>query len=135
MEKLNIQEAPYPEALKELLAAIKYKEGWEFSLDEDYKRGQGCTGLTLNILINCPDSYSDKRFRVLHLMPVPAAAYNKQSWRRWLFEQILLVERHEAAEFFEIDGKKPFAPHHLAGNDPYTIFEPGTDEQEAAHRR
>lgn len=34
-------------------------------------------------------------------MPVPAAAYNEQSWTRWLLEQILLVEKHEAMEFFK----------------------------------
>lgn len=130
-----IQKFPYPEALKEIVSNIKYKEGWVFSLDEDSDRGQGCTGPTLNIFVTAPDSYVDRNMRVLHMMPVPAAAYNMQSWRRWVFEQILLVERHEAAEFFEVNGRKPFAPHHLDGNDPYTIFEPGTDEQEEAHRR
>ena len=135
MDSLNNQSAPYPTALKELVGAIKYREGWSFSLDSDYDRGQGCRGLTFNILVTCRDSYADRVTRVLHLMPVPPAAYNKRSWRRWIFEQILLVERHEAAEFFEIDGRKPFAPHHKDGNDPYTIFEPGTEEQESAHRR
>ena len=131
----NVQEAPFPETLKSLVSRTKYKAGWSFSLDNSYDRGQECKGLTLNILIDCPDSYEDRPFRVLHLMPVPAAAYNEKSWRRWLFEQILLVERHEAMEFFEIDNRKPFAPHHLDGNDPYTIYEPGTDEQELTHRR
>ncbi len=130
----NLQQAPYPETLAQLLEELKYKPGWAFSLEHD-ARGQGCQGLTLNIYITGPDSYSDNTIRVRHLMPVPPAAYNKQSWRRWLLEQILLVERHEACEFFTIAGKKPFAPHHLDGNDPYTIFEPGTDEQEAALRR
>lgn len=130
------QYAPYPVLLQELIAKLKYKDGWFFSLDEDYDRGQHCVGLTLNIIVECRDSYAaGQPFCVRHLMPVPAAAYNEKSWRRWLFEQILLVERHEAAEFFEIDGKKPFAPHHLDGNDPYTVFEPGTDDQEAQLRR
>jgi len=134
---MNIQKAPNPEGLRDLVTRIRYKDGWSFTL-EDCDRGQGCSGLTFNILIDCPDSYGDRdlrRFRVLHLMPVPPAAYNAKTWRRWIFEQILLVERHEAAEFFEIDGRKPFAPHHKDGNDPYTIFEPGTDEQEEALRR
>ncbi len=131
----NRQLAPYPALLEELMKQIKYKPGWSFSLDSGYNRGQGCYGLTFNILIECPDSYHYRRTRVLHLMPVPPASYNSRTWRRWIFEQILLVERHEAAEFFEIDGRKPFAPHHKDGNDPYTIFEPGTDEQEQEHRR
>ncbi len=129
------QTAPYPSVLDGLVKALRYRQGWSFSLDSEYDRGQNCVGLTLNIYVVAADSYSDRSIRVQHLMPVPAAAYNEKSWRRWLFEQILLVERHEAAEFFEVDGKKPFAPHHQDGNDPYTIFEPGTDKQEEEHRR
>lgn len=132
---MNNQTAPFPHALKGIVDSLKYRKGWSFSLDEDYDRGQGCTGLTFNIFVQADDSYAERVTRVQHLMPVPAAAYNAKAWRRWVFEQILLVERHEAAEFFELDGKKPFAPHHLPGNDPYTVFEPGTEEQEISHRR
>lgn len=66
-------------------------------------------------------------YRVNHYMPVPPAAYNRQSWQRWLLDQFLLVERHEACEFFTIDGERPYAPHHGPGNDPYIIFDHGTD--------
>ena len=38
------------------------------------------------------------------------------------------VERHEACEFFQIDGERPYAPHHGPGNDPYIVFDHGTDE-------
>lgn len=65
-------------------------------------------------------------FRVQHLMPVPPAAYDVRSWRRWLFDQIGLVDRHELCEFFEIDGVKTYAPSHGPGNDPYLIREVGT---------
>lgn len=77
------------------------------------------------------DSYDRTRdFHVVHYMLVPPAAYNEQSWKRWLFDQILLVERHEAAEFFQIDDFRPYAPHHGPGFDPYQIFEHG-DQQDA----
>lgn len=134
MEKRNRQEGPWPEELESLIKRMRYKKGWVVYITEK-ERGQGCSGLTLNIVMEEADSYSEKRIRVWHLMAIPAAAYNEKTWRRWLFEQILLVERHEAAEFFEIDGKKPYAPHHLDGWDVYTIFEPGTDEEEARLRR
>ncbi len=67
-------------------------------------------------------------------MPVPPAAYNERSWKRWLFEQILLVERHEAAEFFQVDGDRPFAPYHHDGNDPYIVFELSTEAESEAGR-
>lgn len=122
------QEAPYPYVLQELVDGLIYKPLWTFTL-EDLDRSQGSVGLTLCILITTTDSYDHTRKRsVMHYMLVPPASYDMRSWRRWLFEQILLVERHEAAEFFTIDGVKPYAPHHGPGNDPYIVFDHGTDE-------
>ncbi len=119
------QEAPYPEALESLVKQLKYKKGWTFWL-EDKDRGQGSKGLTLVILLETEDSYNPgSTFRVVHYMIVPAASYNESSWKRWLFEQVLLVERHEAAEYFKIDDHRPYAPHHGPGFDPYQIFEHG----------
>lgn len=66
-------------------------------------------------------------YRVHHFMPVPPASYNRASWQRWLFEQCLLIERHEASEFFEIDGERPYAPNHGPGWDPYIVTELTTD--------
>nr|ART39088.1 H513 [uncultured bacterium] len=115
-----------------------YRPGWFFTLDDSYDRGQGSVGLTLNIVIKGYDTYNvegGENYRVRHLMPVPPAAYNERSWKRWLFEQILLVERHEAAEFFQIGDDRPYAPYHHDGNDPYIVFELDTEEgQEARHR-
>lgn len=122
------QVAPDPEPLISLVKRIKYKEGWYFKL-EDIDRGQGSKGLTLTILIKCQDSYHpEQTMHVNHYMIVPPAAYDERSWQRWLFDQILLVEQHEACEFFLIDGKRPYAPHHGPGNNCYTIFDHGTIE-------
>lgn len=121
------QEAPYPDVLQTLIKSVRYKAGWTFSL-ADLDRGQGSAGLTLVIGITGPDSYHpDQRISVNHYMLVPPAAYDERSWRRWLFDQILLVERHEAMEFFILDGTRPYAPSHGPGNDPYLIREVGTD--------
>lgn len=123
------QEAPYPDILADLISRIKYREDWVFTL-QNRDRGQGSKGLTLGILIEAPDTYHpENTIRVIHYMLVPPASYDERSWRRWLFEQILLVERHEAAEFFQIDGERPYAPHHGPGNDPYIIFDHGLDEE------
>lgn len=125
--KQNTQSAPWPERLGVLVDSLVYKDDWRFHL-ESMDRGQDCIGLTLVIRITTPDSYHHDRLRtVLHYFPVPPADYDKRSWRRWLFEQILLVERHEAAEFFTIGGVKCYAPSHGFGQDPYLIREVGTE--------
>lgn len=123
------QIAPYPKTLDGLVTALRYRPGWTFRL-ADIDRGQGCRGLTLIVTVATTNSYPPHEpIRVQHFMPVPPAAYDMRSWRRWLFEQCLMVDRHEACEFFEIDGDKPYAPHHQPGADPYTVFEVGTDEE------
>jgi hypothetical protein len=123
-----MQRAPYPVLLDELVTALKYREGWHFDLAH-IDRTQGSEGLTLQIFITAPNTYRpDENIHVVHYMPVPPAAFDRRSWQRWLLEQILLVERHEACEFFQIDGERPYAPHHGPGNDPYIIFDHGTDE-------
>lgn len=122
------QEAPYPAILRSLIERLTYRRGWRFAL-EHMDRGQGSYGLTFIAVGLYPDTYNpDEMIRVQHLFPVPPAAYDERSWRRWLFERILEIERHEAAEFFQIDGERPYAPHHGPGNDPYIIFEHGTDD-------
>lgn len=122
------QVAPYPQILADLTADLKYRPGWTFRL-QDMDRGQGSAGLTLLITVETVNSYEPHEpIRVAHLMPVPPAAYDSRSWRRWLFEQCQLVDRHEGCEFFEIGGVKPYAPSHGPGNDPYLVREVGTDE-------
>jgi hypothetical protein len=127
---VNQQQAPYPMVLKSLVDRLEYRR-WKFQLI-DFDRGQGSAGLTLIITTLGYNSYNvhdGETYRVNHYMLVPPAAYNEVSWRRWLFEQCLLVERHECCEFFKIDGKRPYAPHHGPGNDPYVVFERGTDRE------
>jgi len=122
------QGAPEPTLLYKLVENLQYKKGWRFSL-HDLDRGQESEGLTLIINITAPDSYHpDQTISVNHFMIVPPAAYDERSWTRWLLEQILLVEQHEACEFMVVAGHRPYAPHHGPGNNPYTIFEHGTKE-------
>lgn len=126
MTRLNTNTAPWPAELSELIDGLEYKSGWDFKL-RHIDRGQLSVGLTLVITITTPNSYKPHELRrVAHYMPVPPAAYNFGSWQRWLLEQILLVERHEACEFFTINDHKPYAPLHGPGEDPYTIREVST---------
>lgn len=41
----------------------------------------------------------------------------------WLLDRLLLVERHEACEFLEVDGVRPFWPNHQDEGDPYELVE------------
>lgn len=123
----NMQAAPFPAELAQLVGRLTYRDGFEFFLG-DQDRGQGCAGLTLVITVSTPDSYHPERIiRVRHLFPVPPAAFDERSWRRWLFDQIGLVELHERCEFFRIGDERPYAPSHGPGNDPYLIREVGTE--------
>jgi hypothetical protein len=120
------QTAPYPAALADLIGRITYKPGWSFDL-RSIDRGQGSAGLTVTITITCPDSYEpDSRIRVAHYAPVPPAAFDVRAWQWWLFRRILEVETHEAAEFYQVDGRRPWPPNHSPGRDPYQILELGT---------
>lgn len=54
---------------------------------------------------------------------MPPATYNRQSWRRWVLDCCVRVEGHEACEFFDDGGERPYAPNHGPGNDPYIVFD------------
>lgn len=123
------QTAPFPKELQELVETMHYRPGWEFELiDKD--RGQGSEGLTLVVTTfgyNSRHQELGEYYKVDHYMLVPPAAYDRRSWRRWLLEQCLLIDRHEGCEFFQVDGEFPYAPSHAPGNDPYLVREIGTE--------
>lgn len=132
------QTAPDPIILRLLVEHTRYRPGWTVRLVDDLDRDQGSRGMTLVITTCGYDSYHPERgenYRVNHYMPVPPAAYDERSWKHWLFDQFCLVERHEAMEFFAIDDERPFAPHHGPGNDPYIVFDHGTQEDVATSFR
>jgi hypothetical protein len=101
-----------------LVEKIKCKPGWSFKTTTE----DGF--LLLVITVNGHDSYNaENRLRVNHYYPVPEATYNEKSWLRWIFERCRGVENHELGEWFTIDGRRPFAPLHGPGEDPYTVHE------------
>lgn len=127
----NNQVAPFPEELADLVANCKLDPDWIIRL-ADMDRGQGSKGLTLVITVTAFDTYhpdNGRTYRVRHSFPVPAASYGRRSWQRWLFDRYVEVLTHEGAEMFQIDGKRPYAPHHYDGADPYIIFETTNEER------
>lgn len=126
--EVMLQGAPWPAELAALVRGLELttRPGWKVDLD-NVDRGQGSKGLTLTVLIGGPDSYRpDLTIRVAHYFPVPPAAYDARSWRRWLFDRLADVDTHELCEGFTIGGAKPYAPSHGPGNDPYMVRELGT---------
>lgn len=125
--RTNTNRAPFPDELERLVSGCTYRPGWTVDL-KHLDRGQGSVGLTLIIKTQTINTYRpDEPIRVNHFFPVPPAAYDRRSWQRWLFEQFQLVESHECAEFFQINGERPYSPSHGPGNNPYLIRELGTD--------
>jgi hypothetical protein len=140
------QIAPYPTVLAELVEKLTYRPGWMFRL-VDIVRDPAAThsgeaaGLTFvgitgthswdddgRHYVGAMDAYHpDVPRDVYFYFPVPAATYDERSWRRWLFERLLDVERHEAMEHFAIDDERPYSPSHGPGNDPYFVREIGTE--------
>lgn len=133
-EQRNLQDAPYPLPLAELVAHLRLDPGWTVRLLEDAERDTGSPeqghGMTLSITTVSFDTYHPERgreYRVRHDFAVPPATYNRQSWQRWLLERYFDVLRHEGMEFFQVDGERPYAPNHGPGNDPYQVRELTTD--------
>lgn len=123
----NTQTGPQhaSDALAEVVSAATYKAGWEIWLAHQQRPSEqytGSEGLTLCIAARVPDSTRPgETVGVEHWIAVPPTSWERPTWERWLLDQLLLVETHEAMEFYAIDGHKPYFPAHGPGRDPYAI--------------
>lgn len=105
--------------LRGLLPSVRYKPGWEFSI---VSYGGFSSALALKIRVPTVDSSDGlSPFLADHTLPIPPAYWDQAEWERWLLEQILLVERHEACEFFTIGDERPFFPMHGLEGSPYEV--------------
>lgn len=112
--------------LQELVGEVRYKPGWTFELWDGERKGEhyaGSSGLTLSIRAEVQNSVDGGTVGVHHIMPVPPATWDRRTWQLWVLEQILLVERHEAMEFYRVGDHTPFFPAHGPGENPYEIKE------------
>lgn len=122
-ERRNTQSAPYPTELEEVVNGFEYRPGWRLWLEEPKDRehdGTMSSGLTLMVHADTMDTYHPDQHRpIRHQFPVPPATYNRQSWLEWVRDMLIKIEVHEALEYMVVDGKRPFAPGHAPGWDPY----------------
>jgi hypothetical protein len=108
--------------LREMVAELTYKPGWTFTLKSSPWRA-GWAGILFEIRVETTNNIrSGEDIRVRHSMPVPVYVGGDPAyWRRWIFDQIVNVERHEAAELFQIGEERPFFPDHGPAADPYAV--------------
>jgi hypothetical protein len=111
--------------LEQVVANVAYKAGWRVWLADMPRATEhyaGSEGLTLCIGAEVPDSTRPGMVtHVEHWMGVPPTSWGREAWVRWVFDQLVLVEQHEAMEFFAVDGEKPFFPSHGPGRNPYEV--------------
>lgn len=111
--------------LKELVEQTTYKDGWNIDLRYIHRPTEhyaGSTGLTLIISATVPNSVRPgETTHVEHWIAVPPTSWGRHSWERWILDQLILVETHEAMEFYTVAGEKPYFPSHGPGHDPYAI--------------
>lgn len=94
--------------------SLAYKPGWSF------RRG-GPGNRYLCISARTPDSQHPDRERVTqHMFEVPDQLADPV---RWVFDQLLLCELHEAGEFYRVAGDAPFYPHHQGDGSPYELVD------------
>jgi hypothetical protein len=135
------QHGPDPTPLRDLVRRLRPRPDIRVSIANDHDRGQGSHGMSLLVHLTHHNSYTDELRVTLFEFPVPPAAYNMRSWRRWLFDRLGQVDDHERMEFFRLvpagredddvpddECERPYAPSHGPGNDPNIVREVSTVE-------
>lgn len=87
--------------LRELLRHFTYRPGWEFRVHQGRLTITATVVDAYNPTQNIPLSFSQM---------IPLHTPNYFDWTRWLFDQVMNVERHEAREFFQINGVPVYDP-------------------------
>lgn len=108
--------SPQPSTSRaDLVAALSYKPGWAFRIGGPLNR-------FLCVFATTADSVEPSRERCTqHMFEMPDLV--GPPFYRWVFDRLLDAERHEAGEFFRVNGQAPFFPHHQDEGSPYEHVE------------
>lgn len=106
--------------LERLVVTLRYRPGWKFQLE--------VVGGALQFVVVTKgyDSYHTElgqNYHTSHSFTVPGSE-PPEGWQRWAFDQLILVERHESMEFFQVDGVRPFKPVHSRRAASYYMLPP-----------
>lgn len=100
-----------------LVGRLSYRDGWQFKMG-------GPGGSVLCVYAHTVDSQARHQRRFTqHQFPAPDGLGDEHAAARWIFDRLLLVERHEAGEFFAVDGRFPFFPHHQDEGSPHELVD------------
>lgn len=98
--------------IQKILYRITYKHGWEFEIIE---RNLFTRDTLLRITALVKDSRKANNYATLqHVAIIPDLLLlpdNSDMFVPWLFNEIMFVERHEAQEWFKVDGVVFDDPH------------------------
>lgn len=112
------------EPMREFIERVSYKD-WKFEV----------RGLSLVITIRCECSETGLPRTLAHIFDARVhGEFGDRELRRMVFERIAQIERHEAMEFFKVDGEAPFFPDHTPGKDPYAVID-RTEQKNACNNR
>lgn len=135
-ERQMTQYAPYPEDLEAIVASLRSRPGERYELyhcirdTEDQGRGVA-GGLTFNVYVTHTNTYHEEEQRTTRfLFPVPPTTWNAQSWKRWVLDRLMDIDRHERMEFTWFGDEHTFEPLHGPGDNPHDwVYMASTDEQ------
>jgi len=108
-------------AFKNLLATVTYKPGWHLDLVDMNGHAH------IRIRAKVPDSNPPHLMTdIAHVLPVPdygvlqdVILQDNAGTRRWVYDMILAVERHELGEWLRFGDDRPFYPSHDGAPDRY----------------
>ena len=102
---------------------LSYKPGWRF-------KWAGAGGRSLCVYATTTNSLAQTEQRTTqHQFALPVGGFSSdREEARWVFDCLLLAERHETGEFLKVDGFAPFWPHHADEGDPYDIVDRWDDK-------
>lgn len=109
--------------LEGVLREVEYKRdeppGQRFRLVRDDENNYAVLFIyTWNV-----DTFNPPQMRhTRHEFVVPCATYNRDTWIRWVFDNIDAIEGHETTENFFVNGVRIYGPHHGNGEDPYKVW-------------
>ena len=134
-ELRNEQYAPWPVELERLVNVLRSRPGERYALreyerdTEDQGRGRA-GGLTFMVWVTTTDSYKGTERTTLFLFPVPPTTWNELSWKRWVLDRLMDIDRHERMEWTWFGDEHTFEPLHGPGDNPHDwVYMASTDEQ------
>jgi len=92
-----------PHEIEFMLTRIGYKPGWTLV----YERITGY----INVTFRAPDTYDHSKDTDINVPVLVPDGLTEDAFPEWLLDRIFSIERHEAREYFTLDGIHIFDPH------------------------